>query len=62
MQPPMQVEQLLRALDRFKTNAELVGSPQSPGSPQAAEAMSNRWFEASGLVTLVHHYVKLQSP
>jgi RNA-directed DNA polymerase len=32
------------------------------GSPQAAEAMSNRWFEASGLVTLVHHYVKLQSP
>ena len=36
MQPVMQVEQLLRALERFKTNAELVGSPQSPGSTQAA--------------------------
>ncbi|HEX7008587.1 MAG TPA: transcription termination factor Rho [Phycisphaeraceae bacterium] len=36
MQPVMQVEQLLKALERFKTNAELVGSPQSPGSAQAA--------------------------
>ncbi|MAE65365.1 MAG: transcription termination factor Rho [Phycisphaeraceae bacterium] len=30
MQPDQQVEQLLKALDRFKTNDELVGSPQSP--------------------------------
>ena len=30
MQPTQQVEQLLKALERFKTNAELVGSPQSP--------------------------------
>ncbi|MEX0886993.1 MAG: transcription termination factor Rho [Phycisphaeraceae bacterium] len=36
MQPGMQVEQLLKALERFKTNAELIGSPQSPGSRQAA--------------------------
>ncbi|MBI1337864.1 MAG: transcription termination factor Rho [Phycisphaera sp.] len=36
MQPPMQVEQLLRALERFKTNADLVGNPQSPGNPEAA--------------------------
>lgn len=36
MQPVMQVEQLLKALERFKTNAELVGNPQSPGNPQAA--------------------------
>jgi transcription termination factor Rho len=35
MQPPQQVEQLLKALDRFKTNAELVGSPQSPASAQS---------------------------
>ncbi|MFA9477091.1 transcription termination factor Rho [Phycisphaerales bacterium AB-hyl4] len=35
MQPVMQVEQLLKALERFKTNEELVGSPQSPGSRQA---------------------------
>ncbi len=32
MQPVMQVEQLLKALDRFKTNAELVGAPQSPAN------------------------------
>jgi len=32
MQPPQQVEQLLRALDRFKTNADLVGAPQSPAN------------------------------
>ncbi|MFW6059282.1 MAG: transcription termination factor Rho [Phycisphaeraceae bacterium] len=35
MQPVQQVQQLLKALERFKTNAELVGSPQSPGSTQA---------------------------
>jgi len=35
MQPVMQVEQLLKALERFKTNADLVGNPQSPGSAQA---------------------------
>jgi transcription termination factor Rho len=29
MAPPQQVETLLRALERFKTNAELVGSPQA---------------------------------
>jgi len=32
MQPVMQVEQLLKALERFKTNAELVGAPQSPAN------------------------------
>jgi transcription termination factor Rho len=36
MQPPQQVEQLLKALERFKTNAELVGNPQSPASAQSA--------------------------
>jgi transcription termination factor Rho len=36
MQPDVQMEQLLRAVDRFKTNAELVGSPQSPGNPAAS--------------------------
>lgn len=36
MTPPMQVEQLLKALERFKTNAELAGNPQSPGNPQSA--------------------------
>lgn len=36
MQPVMQVEQLLKALERFKTNADLVGNPQSPGSTQAS--------------------------
>jgi transcription termination factor Rho len=30
MPPPQQIEQLLKALERFKTNADLVGSPQSP--------------------------------
>jgi len=30
MKPDQQVEQLLKALERFKTNAELVGSPPSP--------------------------------
>ncbi len=36
MQPDVQMEQLLRATERFKTNAELVGSPQSPGNPAAS--------------------------
>lgn len=35
MQPASQVEQLLKALERFKTNADLVGNPQSPANPQA---------------------------
>ncbi|MFN3165835.1 MAG: transcription termination factor Rho [Phycisphaeraceae bacterium] len=35
MNPVMQVEQLLKALDRFETNAELVGSPQSPAQDDA---------------------------
>ena len=30
MQPIVQIEQLLKALERFKTNADLVGNPQSP--------------------------------
>ncbi len=30
MPPPMQIEQLLKALERFETNADLVGGPQSP--------------------------------
>jgi hypothetical protein len=29
MNPVMQVEQLLKAIDRFPTNADLVGSPQT---------------------------------
>lgn len=32
MTPPMQIEQLLKALERFKTNADLVGGPQSPAN------------------------------
>ncbi len=32
MQPDQQVAQLLKALERFKTNAELVGAPQSPAN------------------------------
>jgi len=32
MPPHMQIEQLLRALDRFPTNGELVGSPRSPAN------------------------------
>lgn len=30
------------------------------GSPQAAEAMSNAWFEAQGLVSLAMRYAALQ--
>jgi len=36
MPPPQQMEQLLKALERFKTNADLVGNPQSSENPQAA--------------------------
>ncbi|MEE9212148.1 MAG: transcription termination factor Rho [Phycisphaeraceae bacterium] len=36
MKPTVQMEQLLKALERFKTNTDLVGNPQSPGNPQAA--------------------------
>lgn len=32
MPPPQQIEQLLKALERFKTNADLVGSPNSPAN------------------------------
>ncbi len=32
MNPVQQIEQLLKALERFKTNADLVGNPQSPGN------------------------------
>jgi transcription termination factor Rho len=35
MSPVQQIEQLLKALERFKTNTDLVGNPQSPGSAQA---------------------------
>ena len=33
MNPVMQVEQLLKAIDRFPTNADLVGSPQTNEEP-----------------------------
>ncbi len=36
MPPEMQVESLLKAMNRFETNADLVGNPQSPASAQAA--------------------------
>jgi transcription termination factor Rho len=36
MPPVVQVQQLLKALERFKTNTDLVGNPQSPGSAQSA--------------------------
>ncbi len=36
MPPEVQMEQLLKAMDRFPTNADLVGNPQSPASAQAA--------------------------
>jgi len=35
MQPVQQIDQLLKALLRFKTNEDLVGNPQSPGSEAA---------------------------
>jgi len=35
MQPTQQIDQLLKALQRFPTNGDLVGNPQSPGSAQA---------------------------
>ncbi|MEQ9453029.1 MAG: transcription termination factor Rho [Phycisphaeraceae bacterium] len=36
MQPMTQIEQLLKALERFPTNADLVGGPQSAGNAEAA--------------------------
>ncbi|MEQ9461650.1 MAG: transcription termination factor Rho [Phycisphaeraceae bacterium] len=36
MQPMTQIEQLLKALERFPTNADLVGGPQSAGNTEAA--------------------------
>ncbi|WP_432797414.1 transcription termination factor Rho [Poriferisphaera sp. WC338] len=36
MPPVQQVEQLLKAMERFPTNGDLVGNPQSPASNQAA--------------------------
>jgi len=36
MPPEVQMEQLLKAMDRFPTNADLVGNPQSPASAEAA--------------------------
>ncbi len=38
MQPVMQVEQLLKALDRFETNAALVGDDKSPAKQQEVRA------------------------
>ena len=35
MQPVMQVEQLLKAVERFKTNADLVGKPSTEQALQA---------------------------
>ena len=35
MQPAVQMQQLLKALERFETNADLVGHPQSPGNTDA---------------------------
>lgn len=32
MQPTMQIEQLLKAMEKFETNADLVGNPQSPAT------------------------------
>ena len=42
MNPVQQIDQLLRALKRFETNAELVGNPQSPGNAQAGPRMQGR--------------------
>ena len=36
MPPVMQVEQLLRVLERFEQNADLVGNPANRPQPQAA--------------------------
>ena len=36
MPPVQQVQQLLKALERFPTNGDLVGNPQSPASAQAS--------------------------
>jgi len=36
MPPHVQMEQLLKAMERFPTNADLAGNPQSPANPQTA--------------------------
>ena len=43
MNPVMQVEQLLKAIDRFPTNADLVGSPQTneEAPPRRPERRNN---------------------
>ena len=38
MPPDQQMEQLLRAMNRFPTNDDLVGNPQSPGNPKSSVA------------------------
>jgi len=38
MPPDTQMDQLLRALERFPSNADLVGNPQSPGNTQGRPA------------------------
>ena len=35
MPPDQQMEQLLKAMERFPTNADIVGNPQSPGNPKS---------------------------
>jgi transcription termination factor Rho len=40
MPPEQQMAQLLKALERFPTNADLVGSPQSPGAQRATAGAS----------------------
>ncbi|MEM0913616.1 MAG: transcription termination factor Rho [Planctomycetota bacterium] len=40
MPPDQQMAQLLKALERFPTNADLVGSPQSPGAQRATAGAS----------------------
>lgn len=39
-----------------------VGWWRKAGSPQAAEAMPNAWFEKIGLISLTQHYAQLQRP
>lgn len=41
MNPVMQVEQLLKAIDRFPTNADLVGSPQTNEEPPPRQRRNN---------------------
>lgn len=48
MNPVMQVEQLLKALQRFETNADLVGSPQSPASDDSPPPRRDRGASGGG--------------